>query len=363
MKIFRLEWYRLFINHKGLLLVLLCLLLKLAALAVLPETKDARIRLSQRQYNLYMADLYGADNADKQAYIDTEYHTLKTLGEQYEAMQSAYQHGQITEDEWEAYNRDLRTVDVRLPAISIFYEKLVAFRQIESYEGISAPAYFYDYGWRAIFNWLALPDVLALLSVLIVAVQAFGSDIAQGSVNLLRVTRHGRERLFWQRTGMCALSAVVIALLHSGLELLMFVLRMSMNDAASPLYSLPHFAGIPIPVTIAQGLAVMYVCRIIGTCLLALLAMAFAILCKSIVNTLLGVTIITVVPFLFSNLPHGFVSFTYSGFLTGTEVVRHYAVFSNALFGLLPAGTLALATAIVLLAAMHRYTNGQFQDL
>jgi len=363
MKLAKLELYRIFINNKGILLVLLSLLLKVATLAVIPELKDDRIKLSQRQYNVYMDDLYGTDNDEKQLFIATEYNTAKTLVEKFGEMSAAYDHGEITEAEWSEFYALQDYYAIRLPALSILYEKLTDFQQIESYEGIERPAYFYDYGWRTVFTYLAIPDILCILSAAVLAVQVFGNDIAHGSVNLLRTTKNGRKRLFTFRVSFCALSAAAVALVHTAAEILMFALRMPLNDIAEPLYSLPHFAGLPIPISIQTGLIALYAFRVFGVVCVTLLALALTIFLRGIVNTLASTLTLILLPILLrGTMPPSVVPYTHTGFLIGEDVMRNYTFLPNALYWVLPACALLAITLALLWTAGWAFRKSAFPD-
>ena len=64
MTLWRFELKKSLINQKGIWLLLACLVLKIALLAVFPEQKDGRIMLTQRQYDKYLAQLQGENTPE-----------------------------------------------------------------------------------------------------------------------------------------------------------------------------------------------------------------------------------------------------------------------------------------------------------
>ena len=97
------EWKKLFLVRKGLLALAVCLLLKALFLGLFPELKDPRIQLSQKQYDKYLEQLHGENTPEKSAWVQSDYAAcLETISRQ-EAMQQEYSAGELSEEEWAAY--------------------------------------------------------------------------------------------------------------------------------------------------------------------------------------------------------------------------------------------------------------------
>lgn len=363
MKLIKLELHRLLAINRIIFILVGCLLLKVLLVNLVPEMKDPRIKLSHRQYDYYLEILYGEDTEEKQQFILTEYDTFRALYESFSSMRELYDNGQLTDDEWSAFVEEYHSAEIRLPALTIFKEKLEEFQQVYPYDTIDPPQYFYDYGWKTYFTYLAFPDVLAVLSMLLLAVQVFGGDISMGAVNLLRSTRNGKEKLFLSRTVLCIFGSVVISAVHMAVEYVMFSLRMPLNDAAAPLYSLPNFAGVPFPTSIITGLLLAYLFRALGLCLIGLFVLYLSILLKNMVSTLCCTVAAVALPLLLNSLPDGAIAYTYTGFLTGGDIIKNYVNMANPLFCLLPLLVLLLISLLLFLSAKRVYQNGHFQDI
>lgn len=362
MKLIKMELHRLLAVNKVIFILVGCLLLKAVVLYLVPEMKDSRIQLSHKQYDYYLEILYGEDTEEKQQFITTEYDTFLALFESYGQMYEAHTVGELTDEAWSDYVEQYEVARIRLAALGIFKEKMEEFQQVYPYDAIDPPQYFYDYGWKTYFTYLAFPDVLAILSMLLLAVQIFGGDISTGAVNLLRSTRHGKQRLFLSRTALCVVSSVVLSAVHMAVEYLSFSLKMPLNDAGAPLYSLPNFAGVPFPTSIIKGLLLVYLFRTLGLCLVGLFVLYLSILLKNMVGTLCCTVAAVTLPLLLNSLPGGFIAYTYTGFLTGGDVIKNYVNMANPLFCLLPLLLLLLITVLLFFGAKRVYQNGHFQD-
>ena len=99
--LWRCELKKILFTHRGLWLLLVCLLLKLLFLWSFPEQKDPRIVLSQRQYDNYLAQLYGENTPEKANWILAEYEQCKQIKDMQQKMQDQYTRGEITEEAWE----------------------------------------------------------------------------------------------------------------------------------------------------------------------------------------------------------------------------------------------------------------------
>lgn len=107
MMLWRGEMKKTLMTQRGIWVLLVCLVLKLAFLCAFPEQKDCRIVLSQKQYDKYLYQLYGENTREKSDWILAEYKTCKEVKDSQEAMQGKYARGELTDAQWEAYTQAL----------------------------------------------------------------------------------------------------------------------------------------------------------------------------------------------------------------------------------------------------------------
>ena len=241
------EWKKLFLVRKGLLALAVCLLLKALFLGLFPELKDPRIQLSQKQYDKYLEQLHGENTPEKSAWVQADYDAcLETISRQ-EAMQQEYSAGELTEEEWAAYQQELNDAYLHRNASKLFTE--TAQRFAEQSPDLPPAHYLYEYGWETIFTLQQWPDVFLLGWLLLLAVQCFSQETASGMLPVLLAARNGRGRLFGAKlavllaAGLCGVAAS--SLLEAGI----FLARGFCNDPGAPLYSVAAMddCGLPLP--------------------------------------------------------------------------------------------------------------------
>ena len=202
------EWKKLFLVRKGLLALAVCLLLKALFLGLFPELKDPRIQLSQKQYDKYLEQLHGENTPEKSAWVQADYDAcLETISRQ-EAMQREYSAGELTEEEWAAYQQELNDAYLHRNASKLFTE--TAQRFAGQPPDLPPAHYLYEYGWETIFTLQQWPDVLLLGWLLLLAVQCFSQETASGMLPVLLAARNGRGRLFGAKLAVL-LAAVFLA--------------------------------------------------------------------------------------------------------------------------------------------------------
>ena len=72
MAMWRCEMKKALVTQKGLLILAVCVFLRLLTAAMMPELKDDRIKMSQKQYDQYLAVLHGANTPEKSEFIISE---------------------------------------------------------------------------------------------------------------------------------------------------------------------------------------------------------------------------------------------------------------------------------------------------
>lgn len=233
MMLWRGEMKKTLMTQRGIWVLLVCLVLKLAFLCAFPEQKDRRIVLSQKQYDKYLYQLYGENTREKSDWILAEYKTCKEVKDSQEAMQGKYARGELTDAQWEAYTQALTQADLHINSAQIFAEKAEQF--LKQPEDIPPAHYIYEYGWQTVFALLQFPDVFLLFGLLVLTAQCFPAEVSSGMLPVLLAARNGRRKLF--RGKLLALLTVGLsaAVISSGLEWAVFSLRGWCNDAAAPL--------------------------------------------------------------------------------------------------------------------------------
>ena len=231
--LYRSELKKLILVQKGLLILAVCLLLKVLCLSIVPEQKDYRISLSQKQYDNYLVQLHGENTDEKTEWILTDYENGLDTISQFADMEKQYRSGKLSDEAWQDYLKRYETAKLHQNSSEIFAEKA---EQFAAQSAELPPAhYIYEYGWQTVYTLLQFPDIFLLFGLLLLSAQCFSMEAAGGMLPILLAARDGRKRLF--RAKLLALLTVGLGttLIDGGLEVLVFYLRGFLNDGGAPI--------------------------------------------------------------------------------------------------------------------------------
>ena len=314
--LWRYELKKALLNQKGIWILLVCLILKLVFLSAFPEQKDARILLSQKQYNKYLLQLHGEDTLEKSTWIIEEYEHFKEIKGMRSQMQEQFARGEISEEEWKRYTEELNLAELKLNSAAIFAEKAEQFSAQK--EELPPAHYIYEYGWQTVYTLLRFPDVFLLFPLLLMVAQSFPAEGMSGMLPVLLSCRNGRRKLY--RAKLFSLLAVCAAAcaVFGGLEWAVFTCRGWLNDAATPLYSITIFAECPLELTLIQGYGLCLVIRFLVTAGFVVLVFGVSVWVQNTSNLLFAGLCLLALPMLWSG---GTMLFTHSGLLRGTNML------------------------------------------
>lgn len=351
--LWRSEVKKLLLTQKGLLILAVCLILKCRILWGIPERKDSRILLSQKQYDSYLSRLSGENTREKADWILGEYAECKALRDSRKAMQDRYAAGELTEEDWTAYAQALNQAELHINSAQLFAEKA---EQFLAQDPALPPAhYIYEYGWQTVFSILLVPDVFLLFGVLLLAAQCFSAEAASGMLPVLLAARNGRTRLFfaklWALLTVCAFGALA----SGGVEAVVFLLRGFCGDGDVPLYSITLFSGCPLGWLLWRGYVIGLLARSLGALLLAGMLYGLSVWVKSTANLLFTAVCILVVPLLLLGESTALL-FTPAGLLCTTKMLTLLG--ASGLHPVVPLAVVTVYTAALLPLANHRHRRG-----
>ncbi|MCH5352635.1 MAG: hypothetical protein J1E06_04125 [Acutalibacter sp.] len=348
--LFRSELKKLLLTQKGLLILLVCLLLKALFLDCFPEIKDSRIALSQKQYDKYLAELQGENTPEKTAWITAEYENCKAVINNQEFMEDQYRRGELAEEEWSAYMEKLSLAYLHKNATEIFYEKADQFSEQSS--ELPPAHYSYEYGWQTVFTLQQFPDIFLIAGLLLLSAQCFSMEVSAGMLPVLLSARNGRGRLFRAKLFALLLTSLMAALIFGGLELAVFSLRGWLNDPHVPIYSVSAMTECTLDVSLLQGYLFSLLHRSAAALLFAALVFGCSVWGKNVSNMIFLGLCVLVVPMLW-NAP--FLSFTHSGLLCGSKLLLWLG---NGIPLFLPLSVVLLYTAVIVIFAMRKHNKG-----
>ena len=348
--LFRSETKKLLLTQKGLLILLVCLLIKILFLGCFPELKDSRIQLSQKQYDKYLAQLQGANTPEKAAWILSEYESCRETINNQEFMEEQYRRGELTEEEWSAYYEELDQAYLHKNATEIFKEKAEQF--LEQSPELPPAHYCYEYGWQTVFTLQQFPDIFLIAGLLLLSAQCFSMEVSAGMLPVLLSARNGRRQLFSAKLFALLLTSLIAALIFGGAEIAVFFLRGWLNDPHAPVYSVSAMTECTLDFSLFQGYLFSLFARSGAALLFAALVFGCSMWGKSASNMIFLGLCVLVVPMLWDTPA---MSFTHSGLLSGSKLLLWLG---SGIPLFLPLGIVLLYTGAVLVFSMRKYNRG-----
>lgn len=349
--LWRYELKKSLFTHRGIWIILICILLKMLFLMFFPELKDSRIKLSQKQYDKYLEQLYGVNTSEKSSWILAEYENAKLIIEQRNSMQERYSLGEISEEEWLIYVETLNQAFISQNALTIFKEKT---EQFAAQSVDVAPAhYIYEYGWNTVYTLMRFPDIFLLLGLLIIAAQSFASESNSGMLPILLAARNGRHHLFVAKLVSLLSISIFAALLSGGLEFMVIVLRGWCNDGKAPLYSISAMRNCTLELSLMNGYLRCLITRSLTAILYAILSYSLSVWLKETANLCFVGVCIIVLPMLWNG---NAMLYTHSGLLRGSYWLRGLA--TTGVWVHLPLFVVAIYSVIFLSLAGKQYVKG-----
>lgn len=314
--LWRFELKKTLINQKGVWILLVCLLLKLIVLNVFPEQKDSRIRLSQKQYDKYLAQLQGENTPEKAEWILTEYANFQQIQKEYNQIHNAYTAGELSRTEWETYLKAYTEAELKLNSATIFAEKAEQFTAQP--QDLPPAHYIYEYGWQSVFTLQRFPDVFLLFGILLLTAQCFPAESQSGILPVLLAAKNGRKTLYRAKLGMLLTVCAVSCGIFSGAEWAVFHRLGWMNDGDVPLYSITIFAKCALDMTLTQGYVQCLWVRLLAAMSFTALMFGLSVYLRSITESLFAGVCLLALPMLWDGAA---MLFTHSGLLRGTKLL------------------------------------------
>ena len=320
--LFRYELKKVLFTHKGLLILLVCLVLKSVFCVLMPELKDTRIALSHVQYDRFLARFSGADSTEKQVMINEEYRNCVELIDSRDDMTRKYSRGEITEEEWNEYAERLSRAEIQINALTIFKEKADQFIEQEVWM-LPKAHYMYEYGWQTVFSTHLLPDLFLLAGLLFLAARCFSFEAEDGMLPILLTASRGRGQLCAAKLEVLALTAAITCGIGTLTEMLVFKNRGFLEGCSAPIYSITLFAEeTAFDFSLGAGYALSMLIQGLTTVVLVLVIFALSLKIRSTVRLIFISAAILILGYLSRAVSMAFFAFTPTGLLSGSAFLK-----------------------------------------
>lgn len=275
---FQHEAYKLLLYGKGWIVFVLGIVIMIQMLQV----PTSNFTLNQGNYNEYLRELAGPLEDDKIQFIENESEKFATFMEKQENSKADYQNGLISREDYELILADNITFERKMDAfeeVKSQYEYLLFMKERLGYDVGFVSKMTSNY----LFDSKGRDTVLAILLIVLlgsVLSMLFTVDYRNKAMNLLRVTKHGRTRLFLHKLLLACISVLCFYLL---IYLPKYIILFKNYPAITwdlPIQSIEAFQGLSWPVSIWQFILVSHLFIIFGSLVCVVVMYALSILVR-----------------------------------------------------------------------------------
>lgn len=320
------EWHKLLIKQKGLLILGLMILIKIALTLQQGYDSSLIINRNPEGYAVYMNQYEGKLTAEKEQRLQAEYYAVVHAGAELDELARQWKDGEITQ---EAYESSSKQYYERMKNSAVFN---VIYNQY--YYAKEAPEERYlmdERGWSTLLGH-SKPDFVLLLSLIIVLTPLFCHEYESGMDALLLSSSRGKYRAGAAKLVIGAVLAMIVTMIFTFIEYLCLDGMIGLPHGSFPLQSLEFFANSEYPVTLKQAFLALLLIRIVGAVLFAGCIACVGILSKRSIITLFTCSVLIFLPYIlfpeksllyYLPLPSGLLAGT--GYLWGTVYESAYS--------------------------------------
>lgn len=346
------ELYRVMIKNHFLVYLMLFVLLKIVFLCSNQVIINSDIEAVSGEYKAYISQFEGR-YSPKSEKISADYNAMIKASEEYTALKSKYEKGEISPDVYREKAEPLTEKISNAEVLSLAYDELNYVK-----ESPDRRSMMYINGWEALIGNERL-DYILIAAVILLSLLIFAVDHETGAAQLMLVTVNGRSKAFYFKQLILIVSIVIIDLLFFAEEILVFHFRFGISDFNAPVQSLISFRECQFNISIIQALCIILIFRIIGSILTAEIVVFIEQNVKKFWTSALCPALVILIPYaLFNNKPQLYYfqpvgMMLSSGYLKGKAdfVMRGSILLSEPSYGV-PQDWIYILTAIVVVASL-----------
>ncbi|MWC29502.1 ABC transporter permease [Paenibacillus sp. MMS18-CY102] len=319
------EWKKLLIKQKGLIVIALMVLLKIAFTVQLGYDSDMIINKNPEGYASYIRLFEGQLTEETEQRLKEEYREVTEAPAQLEQLANRWKDGKIDRA---AYEEGSKAYYERMKNSAVFN---AVYNQY--FYAKDAPTERYmmdDRGWRTLLAD-GKPDFILLFGLILVLVPLFCYEYESGMDVLLLSSAKGKYQAGVAKLCIGSILAVIVTASFTIIEWLCLDGMVGMKHGGYPLQSIAFFASSAYHVTLNNALLIMLLCQALGAVLLACIIAVAGMLCKKSILTLFASSAIMFLPYMLFGgkavlydlpLPSGLLEG--SGYLWGTTYISGF---------------------------------------
>lgn len=291
MQLFRIEWGKMMLRQRGVLILALYFILKLVLLVVTDVPyHEERITFSE-QYHKYLEQVRGKYTKEKGDFLEKEAEKIEAAKGQLDSLRQDYYSGKISEEEYGQEKQKLSETLKNKDGYEALYQQY-----LYVCEGKSNHYFMDDNGWSGLLSDNH-PDFLLILVLLLLVTPVLCREYETQMDVLMLTSRQGSQN----RRGKMLLAmgiSLVVGLGSSLMELFFYSVKYGLPDGSFPLQSVEYFGSSTARLSLWQVWFAGMGLRLVGCVLLVFGILFFASLMKKVALTVLVVFALAVLPYM-----------------------------------------------------------------
>ncbi len=305
------ELFKVLFSNKGLLLLLVALLLGLINL----DRSELFYTEDQYTYESYAQQLAGKLNADKAAFLKDEQQRFDNISGDMNTLIEQYSNKEISKDDYQQGTYALTTFSKFYQSFQKAKEQYEALDTLQGEKDISLH-FISTIPSSYIFDDASRDLLLALLySVFLILCLSnlFCAEYKNGMIKLIRSTKNGRSKLFFNKCSLAYAMATILMFLFYTPIYITLAERYHFTDWSAPIQSVLKYKDFPLEVSIIQFFLLVGVVQLITAfAMVSALLLIAQLLKKQTLTILIGLLVLSV-PVIFRYLaPKSFRRFSFA---------------------------------------------------
>ena len=238
---------------------------------------------TEQLYWDYISQVRGEITDNKLRMIETEDDYIKTTLGEYEAKTIAYRNGELSKEEYQAYQNRYRYAEYSKLACEYLVERknyLLGVSNIEPHV-----EFLYEEG---IVKYLEFfPDILSIFSIICLGSFVFSQEYETNFSKIMRATKKGRKDIFFTKILYTSTLVIILYLLLQAIEWGIIYRYYKIDYLTAPLISIPEFAESSLKIRIIDYVLIDQAISLCGYFVLMYFCIGVSILMQSQIKAII----------------------------------------------------------------------------
>ncbi len=291
MTIFSAEFYKLIICNQGIYIVVLCLVIKIitSTLYYYPDFGSL-----EAVYKDYIEQLRGPITEKKLAYIEDEYNYIYDTINDYSKITSAYYAGEISYSDYQKFMSKYNYATFSKNAFNRVIERRDYLLYVNStYPNIE---FLYEQGINLLLNTPI--DIIGIITAILLCSNMFAIEYGTGFYKIMRLSKKGRQPVFWRKIALTVTIALSIFLSFSIIDIYNLLKYYNLDYLNANILSIPNFFDVNISCSILTYTVIYKIISILGYIICFILIAVLSELFKNQVKTIIYTALIIFIPYI-----------------------------------------------------------------